>query len=91
VVEFVEQVVLLAHPVYENSTLHLHADGRYELDPPFDTREMPFGLPDILWPRRMGINVQVERELGSTLPPFEPMSVSLFEDGTYELESPLPT
>ena len=75
---FLEQVVPLLHPFYENATLTLHADGTYEVEPPFRSADLP-------WPREMGINIRKNRDAESTLPPFEPMNIRLHEDGTYEL------
>jgi hypothetical protein len=72
--QFIEQVVALA-----SGTLQLHADGTYQINPPFHSANIP-------WPRRMRIRIAVKDDSGATSR-FEAAEVALFQDGTYELGS----
>jgi hypothetical protein len=71
--QFIEQVVALA-----SGTLHLHADGTYQISPPFRSADIP-------WPRRMRIRIAIKDDNGATSR-FDAAEVALHQDGTYELE-----
>jgi hypothetical protein len=70
---FVEQAVPLAW-----GKLHLHADGTYQMVPPFRSADVP-------WPRRMRIKIAVKADAAAA-PTFEAADIELFQDGTYELQ-----
>jgi hypothetical protein len=71
---FVEQAVPLAWGV-----LNLHADGSYQMVPPFRSGDIP-------WPRRMRIKISVKADPAAS-PSFAPADITLFQDGTYELDT----